>query len=290
VWHTVCLDRSRFRRSNARGVPAVCFGGLSGPISRRRLLAAGGLAAASSLLRVEAAWAETHAPVVRPDVVGKSRGGQPITVYQLGEGRRRVLVLGGQHGEPEANAVNLADAILRYLAENPRAIPKSIGADIITVANPDGYITGSRQYLSGVDPNRNWASGDWEPDAYDSLGRYIEGLGGPVPMSEPETRQLASWITRRRPILVVNYHSAGGFVSTSQTGLSWDLAEIYAQAGRYPCYGPDAPFGYTITGAMDGWLEGKGIADLFLELPTFTDADVDDNLAGLLAVLEHLAD
>lgn len=227
--------------------------------------------------------------LVKPDIVGKSRGGQQIVAQQLGDGRRRVLLLGGQHGAPEANAVNLADAILRYLAENPRKIPKSVGVDIITVANPDGFISGSRQYLSGVDPNRNWASGDWESDAYDSLGRYVQGLGGPVPMSEPETRHLASWITRRRPALVINYHSAGGFVSTTQRGLSWELAEIYAQAGRYPCYGPDAPFGYTITGAMDGWLEGRGIADLFVELPTYTDADVDDNIAGLLAVLEHLA-
>jgi hypothetical protein len=267
----------------------VCFGGTSRPISRRRLLAAGGLAVASSLLRVGDVRAELSASVLKPEVVGRSRGGQPITACQLGEGRRRVLVLGGQHGSPEANAVNLADAILRYLAENPRAIPKSVGVDVITVANPDGYISGSRQYLSGVDPNRNWASGDWEPDAYDSLGRYIEGLGGKAPMSEPETRQLAAWITRRKPLLVVNYHSAGGFVSTSQHGLSWDLAEIYAEAGRYPCYGPDAPFGYTITGAMDGWLEGKGIADLFVELPTFTDADIEDNLTGLLAVLEQLA-
>jgi hypothetical protein len=263
---------------------------LSRPISRRRLLAAGGLAAASLALRVDAGRAQVYEPRRRPEIVGTSRGGQPITSYGIGEGRRRVLVLGGQHGSPEANAVNLADAILAYLAENPRAIPKEIGVDVITVANPDGYITGSRQYLSGVDPNRNWASGDWERDAYDSLGRFLPGLGGKVPMSEPETRQLASWITRRRPVLVVNYHSAGGFVSTSQHGLSWDLAEIYAEAGNYPCYGPEAPFGYPITGAMDGWLEGKGIADLFVELPTYTNADVDNNIAGLLAVLEHLAD
>ena len=109
-------------------------------------------------------------------------------------------------------------------------------------------------------------------------------------MSEPETRQLASWITRHRPTLVVNYHSAGGFVSTDQDGLSWDLAGVYAEASGYPCYGPDAPFGYPITGAMDGWLAGRGIADLFVELSTMEEPDIDENLAGLLAVLEHLAD
>jgi hypothetical protein len=200
-----------------------------------------------------------------------------------------VLVLGGQHGSPEANAVTVADAILDYFTRHESAIPKGVGLDVITVANPDGFITGSRQYLSGVDPNRNWASADWEPDAYDSLGRCWYGLGGPAPMSEPETRQLAGWISKRRPILVVNYHSAGGFVSTSQTGLSWDLASVYADASGYPCFGADAPFGYPITGAMDGWLEARGIADLFVELTTLYDPDIEENLAGLEAVLSSLA-
>ena len=118
---------------------------------------------------------------------------------QIGDVRRRVLILGGQHGTPEANAVNLADAILRYLAENPRQIPRSVGVDIITVANPDGFIAGSRQYMSGVDPNRNWASGDWERDAYDSLGRYVPGLGAASPAAtRAGTRSRAGRARRER--------------------------------------------------------------------------------------------
>jgi hypothetical protein len=270
----------------------MCFEALSRPISRRRLLAASGVALSMLAGRAAQARAQLQAapPVaLKPSVVGRSRGGQAITAYHVGDDRRRVLVLSGQHGSPEANAVDLANAILQYVTEYPSVVPKGVGLDVITIANPDGYIAGSRQYLSGVDPNRNWASGDWEPDAYDSLGRFIPGLGGPAPMSEPETRQLAAWITRRRPHLVINYHSAGGFVTTNQDGLSWELAQVYAGASGYPCDGPDAPFGYPITGAMDGWLAGKGIADLFVELSTLEDAEVEENLAGLLAVLQHLA-
>jgi hypothetical protein len=267
----------------------MCFGALSRPISRRRLLAAGGLAVSLLAGSVGRTGAEVSAAVMKPTVLGRSRGGEAITVTHVGDDRQRVLLLGGQHGSPEANAVDLTNAMLEYLVRNPAAVPKGVGVDIITVANPDGYIAGSRQYLSGVDPNRNWASGDWESDAYDSLGRFIPGLGGPVPMSEPETRQLAAWIARHRPDLVVNYHSAGGFVSTNQDGLSWELAQVYADASGYPCDGADAPFGYPITGAMDGWLAGKGIADLFVELTTLEDAEIEENLAGLLAVLQHLA-
>ena len=36
------------------------------------------------------------------------------------------------------------------------------------VANPDGLADGSRQFLSGVDPNRNWGGSDWRSDAFDS--------------------------------------------------------------------------------------------------------------------------
>jgi zinc carboxypeptidase len=277
----VSADEWRASRSGGRPAPRS--------ISRRRLLAAGGLALSLLAAGGGRASAQARASAPRPTVVGRSRGGQPINAFHLGGERRRVLVLGGQHGSPEANAVDLADAILDYFVQHESEIPKGVGLDIIPVANPDGFITGSRQYLSGVDPNRNWASGDWERDAYDSLGRYWYGLGGPVPMSEPETRQLAAWISRRRPALVVNYHSAGGFVSTGQTGLSWDLANLYAEASGYPCFGPDRPpFGYPVTGAMDGWLAGHGIADIFVELTTLEDPETEENLAGLLAILPHL--
>ena len=53
-------------------------------------------------------------------------------------------------------------------------------------------------------------------------------------MSEPETRQLAAWILQRKPYLVINYHSAGGFVSTGQDGPSWELSNIYGAASGYP--------------------------------------------------------
>ncbi len=226
----------------------------------------------------------------RTEQIGRSRGGQPLTIFQIGTGRQHILILGGQHGAPEANSVVLTDAILDTFTAHPGAVPKSITLDILTLANPDGLLAGSRQYLSGVDPNRNWDEADWQPDAYDSLGRFGEGLGGPAPMSEPETRLLAAWIMKRRPALVINYHSAGGLVSTRQPGLADDLSSLYADAGAYPYYGPDDDaFWYPITGAMDGWLAARQIPDIFVELSTPYDAEVDDNLAGLTAVLAAMA-
>ena len=91
-------------------------------------------------------------------------------------------------------------------------MPSTIGLDILAVTNPDGATAGIRQYLSGVDPNRNWGGPDWVSDAYDSNGVFKRGLGGPEPFSEQETRALADWMLQNRPIFTINYLSAGGLL------------------------------------------------------------------------------
>lgn len=260
-------------------------------MDRRRFLRSG-LAATLMLAPAATARAQATAPILpprQPYILGRSQGDRALVLYRVGSGKRRVLVVGGQHGSPEANAVDVAEAALIYFMRTEASLPRGVGLDVLALANPDGFVAGSRQYRSGVDPNRNWGSSDWQPDAYDSLGRPIEGLGGAAPWSEPETLALGSWIYRQRPAVVVNYHSAGGFVSTRQGGLSAELAAVYAEAAGYHFYGPESePFGYAVTGAMDAWLEEVGIADIFVELTTPTDAEIGENLAGLVAVLQHL--
>src|SRR5690349_7404751 len=85
-------------------------------------------------------------------VIGFSQGGLPLVVHQLGSGAHRILVLGGQHGGPEANTIELATALRDHFAEQPTELPPGVGLDVLTVANPDGAELGSRQFLSGVDP------------------------------------------------------------------------------------------------------------------------------------------
>ena len=90
--------------------------------------------------------------------------------------------------------------------------------------------------------------------------------------------------------MVVNYHSAGGFISTRQDGLSTELSDVYASASGYPFYSlDDQPFGYPITGAMDAWLSEIGVSDIFVELSTLENPEIEENLAGLYAVLAYLA-
>src|SRR6478672_12362224 len=112
-------------------------------------------------------------------VIGFSQAGVPLVVHRLGQGATRVLVMGGQHGGPEANTIELAEALLNHFAATPAELPPSVGLDVLVVANPDGAEVGSRQFLSGVDPNRNWGGSDWQRNAWDSNGVWTHDLGGP---------------------------------------------------------------------------------------------------------------
>jgi len=224
--------------------------------------------------------------------IGSSQSGLPLMLYALGAGPTRVLVLGGQHGGPEANTVELAGGLLTYFTDNPQALPQGIELDVLPIANPDGLVLGSRQFSSGVDPNRNWGGTDWQPDAFDSNAIFRDGLGGPEPFSEPETRALADWILSNRPAFIVNYHSAGGFMFGPHDGQTADFARVYAETSGYlwPAAGGRSLLPYSTTGSMNTWLREVGIPSILVELSTPRVTEIDRNLAGLAAVLQTLAD
>jgi predicted deacylase len=241
------------------------------------------------LLVAQPALAQT-----RSDIIGISQAGAPLVVYAVGNGTKRVLVLGGQHGGPEANTVELVDGLLEYFDANPSDVPSGIELDLLPVANPDGLAAGSRQFGSGVDPNRNWGGGDWQADAFDSNAVFRVGLGGPEPFSEPETRALADWVVAMHPAFIVNYHSAGGFMFGARDGLAGELSSTYADASGYEWPAPSvdgqrSPLAYRASGSMNAWLRESGIPSILVELTTPRSTDIERNLAGLEAVLADLA-
>ncbi len=230
----------------------------------------------------------------RSAVIGTSQAGTPLVLYELGSGPKRVLILGGQHGGPEANTVELVNGLLEYFVANPTALPSGIELDVLPVANPDGLASGSRQFTSGVDPNRNWGGGDWRSDAFDSNAVFLPGLGGPEPFSEPETQALADWVLTNHPAFIVNYHSAGGFMFGSRDGLAGELSADYAAASGYAWPSPGvggqrSPLSYQASGSMNVWLRESGIPAILVELTTPRSTEIERNLAGLRAILTDLA-
>jgi predicted deacylase len=248
-------------------------------------------------LGVAVLGAATAAPAfaeTRSTVIGTSQAGAPLVLYALGDGPKRVLILGGQHGGPEANTVELAGGLLEYFDSNPAELPSGIELDVLPVANPDGLGAGSRQFASGVDPNRNWGGSDWKADAFDSNAVFRVGLGGPEPFSEPETQALANWVLANRPAFIVNYHSAGGFMFGSRDGPAGDLSTAYAQASSYwwpqpGVGGQRSPLGYQASGSMNSWLREAGIPGILIELTTPRGTEIERNLAGLKAALAVLS-
>jgi hypothetical protein len=225
--------------------------------------------------------------------IGFSQGGLPLVLRHFGDAKNRALILGGQHGGPEANTIELVERLTGHFIRNAGEVPSSLGLDILAVTNPDGASAGIRQYLSGVDPNRNWGGADWSSDAYDSNGQFRPGLGGPAPFSEQETRALADWMLANRPLLTVNYHSAGGFMFGSRDGIGGELTEQYSTASGYrapvPGGGGGSPLSYRATGSLNVWARSVGLNTLFIELSTPYVPEFERNLAGLRAVLPRLA-
>ncbi len=226
--------------------------------------------------------------------VGTSQDGTPLVLYALGRGPRRVLVLGGQHGGPEANTVQLVNGLLDYFDANPSELPPGIELDGLPVANPDGLANGSRQFADGVDPNRNWGGSDWRADASDSNAVFRVGLGGPEPFSEPETQALANWVLANRPAFIVNFHSAGGFMFGTRDGPAGELSSAYAEASGYAWPAPGvagqrSPLPYQASGSMNVWLRESGLPGILVELSTPRSTEIERNLAGLKAVLAALS-
>jgi hypothetical protein len=261
------------------------------PVTRRTFVQASAFALSGALLPgTRRSFAARNEPLA--DVIGYSQAGSPLTIYRLGDAATRVFLLGGQHGGPEANTIRLVQQLQAHFETWPEEMLGGLGLDIMPIGNPDGAVAGSRQYLSGIDPNRNWGGPDWRSDAYDSNGRYVAGLGGPEPFSEQETQALAEWLRATRPALVINYHSAGGFMFGGRDGLAGEVAQAYSDASGYPrptAGGGGSPLSYRATGSMNVWLREIQVAGLFIELTTPYDPEVGRNLNGVRAVLARVA-
>jgi protein MpaA len=148
--------------------------------------------------------------------IGRSVRGRPITVTRFGGAGRRLLVVGGVHGNESGTPV--ARQLVRYLLAHPRAVPAQSRIDVLVCANPDGFARGSRGNVRGVDLNRNLPTRNWRRRLGPLNDPGAPGLsGGSSPGSEPETKALLAHL-RGRFDVVVSLHSRGGIIDCSGPG------------------------------------------------------------------------
>jgi len=224
--------------------------------------------------------------------------------YQIGTGPIHIAFIGGIHGGYEWNTIVLAYEILDYLIDHPEQVPDSISLYIIPSANPDGQaaVVGhvgrfypdevstetihGRFNGNGVDLNRNWDC-EWSPTGF---WRQQPVSAGYEPFSEIETRILKDFLTDPKMDAVVFWHSAvpGIFPGGCSQPFSQanSLGQAYAQAAPYHFF--DDFTSYQVTGDASDWLALQDIPAISVELNNHTDIDWDQNLSGVIAVLNLL--
>ena len=224
-------------------------------------------------------YAQTAKPAVRYLELGKSVRGRSIMASVFGSGTKRIIVLGGIHGDEQTSAV-LAKALAATLVRDPLSSSPTI--IIVSEVNPDGLVDATRVNASGVDINRNFPSSSWRSE-YEDENHYP----GNEPASEPETRAVIDLIKRYPPDLLITLHAALGCVNWDGPGA--ETAAMMAGINGYPLC---QSLGYETPGSL-GTLAGidMKIPTVTIELRGSPTGDlVRENLPALRAVLAQYRD
>ena len=221
------------------------------------------------------------------DTIGYSSKGRAITAFYFGNGPRTVLYTGAIHGD-ETSTSSLMEKWFQELEANAQKIPADKSIVIVPRINPDGVASGSRTSARNIDLNRNFSTSDWKKDITDVNNRPFPGGGGEAPMSEPETKAIASLVSRLRPAVVLSYHSIGGVLAANQTGNSTTYAGTYSQLSGYrnTTGQTSETFEYSVSGTADDYYgERLGVASVLIELGSHTYHQFERNRAAMWAMV-----
>lgn len=223
-----------------------------------------------------------------PMRIGYSTQHRPLVAYRIGHGPSKRALIGGIHGGYEWNTVALMSDTLEYVIAHPEVIPDAVTLYILPVMNPDGLAAGTdrvhgRMNGNRVDLNRNWDY-QWQMTATHGVWPVS---GGTRAFSERESIAVRNFLLQHEFDAVVFYHSAmarvfpGAGVNTSHTV---ELAQRIAEATGYR-YSPEGVVGQVTTGDAIDWATANGINAIEIELTTHHDIDWEQNLNGLIALL-----
>jgi predicted deacylase len=238
--------------------------------------------------------AEPRNVTVTDLVLGASTEGRPITAVRIGEGPRKLVLIGSTHGKPEANTYRLMLDLIDHFRASPSEVPPTIRLYIVPTLNPDGLALGTRFNARGVDLNRNMntnldacAENDWSRTVQGAYG-VVSATGGLGPETEVESQLIRSFLLDASGAIF--YHSAGGelFPPFCEHKPSIKLAQTYASVANYTYtrYYPR----YHITGGMHDWAGSLGIASFTPELWTGEGSDTEANHAALHTLFAQAAE
>ena len=147
--------------------------------------------------------------------------GRPIRALTLGHGPRRVLWVGGIHGDEREGMSATAELPAAFLAM-PGA-GERVTLVVIEDLNPDGSAKKTRGNGHGVDLNRNFPA-----DSFRAGGRH-----GREALCEPESLALAELVGSWRPHVVLVAHSFRGAEFVNFDGPGREMAERFAEESGF---------------------------------------------------------
>lgn len=238
----------------------------------------------------DSAWSYNSRTVCHTvSTIGYSAKGRAITAYIFGGGQRTIMYVGATHGNERGTYLLMSEWI-DELESKARSIPADTKIVVIPAVNRDGLATNSRRNGNNVDLNRNFPTADWKKDVTMPGGELVNGGGGVSPLSEPESKALASYTTSLAPSLVLTYHSVGGLVTPNEAGSSSSYASTYSRLSGYhvsPKSNAGATFEYDTTGAYEDWLfEKPRVAAILVELSTHTSSQSSRNFPAMWAMFK----
>jgi len=220
--------------------------------------------------------------------IGNSVQGRSITGYKFGNGNKKILFVGGMHGD-EKSSVNTMNSFIDDLERNFSSIPTDKTVIVIPNSNPDGFAASTRVNANNVDLNRNFPTFDWTSGVYMPRNIFLEFGGGLTPLSEPESTALASYTSALSPRLVLTYHATGRAVFANDAGDSKAIADIYAEKSGFRSFNSDDSdtfFSYPTTGEYEDWIHDKlNLPALLVELATVDNNEFNRQKSALWAML-----
>lgn len=152
------------------------------------------------------------------EVIGTSVQGLPIRQLTIGQGPRKVLFIGGIHGDEPEGALTTASLPAAFEAAG---LGDAVTLTIIEDVNPDGRAAGTRGNANAVDINRNFPASNFDTG---------NPTNGGEPLSQPESRTLVGAIDRVAPALVMVAHSWEGKQFINFDGPAGEIANRFSAA------------------------------------------------------------
>ena len=144
-----------------------------------------------------------------------------------------ILIVCGLHGGEKSSMYGtyyfLKD-VLENFDKSPllEYIRDNVEIKVIPVANPYGVDTARRWNANHVNINRNFDVPEWSYVSDAESANYA----GESPADQPETVIIQNWIkaNKNRTVIVIDYHTYGGFVVEDWYNVNWHSYPISADA------------------------------------------------------------